>query len=312
MKSARHPALFAATLLYLAMLSLAISAAQAPVNLTGTWRGTASDFWVNRNVTDGMHVTWTLTQTGSTVSGTVTSTPPNASDGSCSSCHRAKGGTVSGTIAGATLTPTMNFPGNVGGSPQCSVSLNGTAETIATPSFTTLYALEDSCEGPFNNGVLTMTRDSFIDNPLSQGVSVVRALHITELRGRIDTVRGRLSMLPYSYADPTLTAGGTGIRAQHILDLRAALAEAYVAAGRMPPTYTDEGLVGLGRSERRADGQLGDVKREFRVVQSFAQFRRRRRARGEGFDDRGNIDAVGSKDGYGHVSGRGRVDRRQG
>ena len=43
-----RPVLFAATLLYLAVLSLAIRAAQAPVDLTGTWHGTASDFWVNR------------------------------------------------------------------------------------------------------------------------------------------------------------------------------------------------------------------------------------------------------------------------
>ncbi len=235
----------AVTLIYFAQLSLAIGAAQAPaVNLTGTWQGTAADFWVNRNATDGMNVTWTLTQTGSAVSGTVTSTPLNATDGSCSSCHRAKGGTVSGTIAGTTLALTMNFPGTIGEiTPLCSVSLNGTAATIALPTFTTVYTLNDSCEGPFINGLLTMTRVSgFTDDPLTAGASVIRLAHIAELRTRINAVRVQLSLSPYFFADATIAAGDTGIRAQHILDLRLALAEAYLSAGRMPPTYTDPDL----------------------------------------------------------------------
>ena len=244
-RPARHPALLAATLLYLVMLSLAIRAAQAPpVNLTGTWHGTASDFWVNRGVTDGMNVTWSLTQTGSAVSGTVTSTPLNATDGSCSSCHRANGGTVSGSVSATALTLTMTFPGQSDETtPECHASFTGTAATIATPSFTTLYTLVDSCEGSFINGVLTMTRDLFSDVPLSQGVSVVRAVHLAELRSRIDAVRGRLGMAPYSYADPALAAGGTVIRAQHIRDLRAALSEAYLAASLTPPVFTDQDLV---------------------------------------------------------------------
>jgi hypothetical protein len=241
-RPARHPALLAATLLYLVMLSIAIRAAQAPpVNLTGTWHGTASDFWVNRGASDGMHVTWTLTQSGAAVSGTVTSTPLNATDGSCSSCHRAKGGTVSGTISGTALTLTMSFPGQIGETtPHCSASFNGTAATIATSSFTTVYTLMDSCEGPFIDGLLTMTRASaFTDDPLTPGATVIRLAHIAELRARIDAVRDRLSMSRYVYADLTPGAGGTSIRAQHIHDLRTALAEAYLAAGRTSPTFTD-------------------------------------------------------------------------
>jgi hypothetical protein len=240
-------ALLAATLVYLALLSLAIRAAQPPaVNLTGTWHGTGSDFWLKTSATDGMHVTWVLTQSGSVVSGTVESTPLNATDGSCSSCHRAKGGTVAGTISGTALTLTMDFPGRAGEiTPACSVSFNGTA-TIATPSFTTAYTLTDSCEGPFINGTLTMTREStFADDPLTAGLSVIRAVHFAQLRSRIDAVRGRLNLSPYPYAD-ALTAEATIIRAQHLIDLRAALAEAYVAAGRTPPAYADPDLAAGG------------------------------------------------------------------
>ena len=245
-RPARHPALLAATLLYLVILSLAILAAQAPpVNLTGTWHGTASDFWVNRNAADGMNVTLALTQTGSAVSGTVTATALNATDGSCSSCHRAKGGTVSGTVSGTALTLTMTFPGQSHETtPECHASFTGTAATIAMPSFTTLYTLVDSCEGSFINGVLAMTRDRFSDDPLSPGVTMVRAVHIAELRSRVDAVRVRSSLSPYSYTDPTLTAGETIIRPQHLLDLRTALAEAYLAAGRTPLTFTDDPAVG--------------------------------------------------------------------
>jgi hypothetical protein len=240
-------ALLAVTLLYVAQLTLAVRASQGPpIDLTGTWQGTGSDFWVNRNATDGMHVTWVLTQSGSAVSGTVESTPLNATDGSCSSCHRAKGGTVAGTISGTALTLTMDFPGRTGEiTPDCSVSFNGTA-MIATPSFTTSYTLTDSCEGPFIDGLLTMTRVStFTDDPLTAGLSVIRAVHVAQLRTRIDAVRGRLNLSPYPYADE-LTAEATIIRAQHLIDLRTALAEAYAAADRTPPAYTDPDLAAGG------------------------------------------------------------------
>lgn len=98
----------------------------------------------------------------------------------------------------------------------------------------------DSCEGPFENGVLRMTRyQPFVDDALTAGVSVIRAAHIEELRTRIDAVRARWSLVAYTYTDSGLTTGASSIRAQHLVDLRAALSEAYLAAGRPPPTYTD-------------------------------------------------------------------------
>jgi hypothetical protein len=342
MKSARL-VISATTLATLAIWGGTRPIAQAPpVDLTGSWYGTASDFFVRNGTPDGMRVRWVLMQTGTTVSGTATTTGLHPDDGMCSSCHRAKVGTVSGTIVGSTLSLTMNFPGNNGDPREntqlCAALFTGTAATIADNGFTVSYTGSDSCENKegttiaFENGTLAVARDPsitsqpasqavqsghsvalsamasgtttpsyqwyvgmsgtltnpiegatsssyttppltittsywvratnsagstnsstatitvtayqpFADDTLTAGSSVIRAVHVTELRARIDALRGRYQLAPYSYTDPTLTAGATFIQARHITDLRAALAEAYVAAGRAPlPNYTDTPL----------------------------------------------------------------------
>ena len=82
----------------------------------------------------------------------------------------------------------------------------------------------------------------FSDEPLSATISAIRAVHITELRTRINAVRAARSLAAYAFQDPTLVSGTAVIRAQHIQDLRAALHQAYVAAGVPPPAYTDPSL----------------------------------------------------------------------
>ena len=333
----------ATALAMVAIWSGAAPAAQAPpVDLTGAWYGTASDVFVRTGLPDGMTVRWVLTQTGTSVSGTATTTGLNPSDGLCSSCHRAKFGTVSGTISGSTLSLTMDFPGNnlnpMENTQLCAANFTGTAAAIAYNGFTVSYTGGDSCESlapganAFENGTLAVTRDPaitsqpasqyvqsghtatlsamasgttmpgyqwyvgtsgtltspiggatsssyttaplanttsywvratnsagsansntatltvtayppFTDDTLTASASVIRAVHVTELRARIDAIRVRYQLAAYSYSDSTLTAGATLIQARHITDLRAALAEAYVAAGRTPlPTYTDTPL----------------------------------------------------------------------
>jgi len=81
----------------------------------------------------------------------------------------------------------------------------------------------------------------FTDPLLSAG-SAIRAVHITELRSRINTYRVNVGLSPFSYTDPTLTAGSTPIRAVHILELRASLQQAYAQGGLTPPAFTDRAL----------------------------------------------------------------------
>jgi hypothetical protein len=83
---------------------------------------------------------------------------------------------------------------------------------------------------------------SFTDDPLVAGTTVVKAIHITELRSRINAVRAARGLPAYSFTDPTLTAGTTVINGVHVGELRTAISEAYTAAGRSAPTFTDPTL----------------------------------------------------------------------
>jgi uncharacterized repeat protein (TIGR03803 family) len=82
----------------------------------------------------------------------------------------------------------------------------------------------------------------FADDPLIPGVTVARALHLTQLRQRIDLLRHEYGLDGFAWSDASPTPGVTTIRAQHILELRTALADVFAAAGLTPPPYTDPDL----------------------------------------------------------------------
>lgn len=90
--------------------------------------------------------------------------------------------------------------------------------------------------------------NGFTDDPVVAGGTVVRAVHLTELRERIDALRVTGGLQPFAYADPTIRAGVTRVRALHLTELRTALDEAYDAAGRSRPRYT--GTVQAGAAVR--------------------------------------------------------------
>ena len=86
-------------------------------------------------------------------------------------------------------------------------------------------------------------RTGFTDAPLAAGATVIRAVHITELRTRIDVQRAISGLAAYGWTDLTLSPGTTIVRVQHILDLREALRQAYVARSLPAPVYVDPNLV---------------------------------------------------------------------
>jgi len=95
--------------------------------------------------------------------------------------------------------------------------------------------------GNFRNDVFIVAlvnTAAFTDDPLVAGVTLVKAVHITELRARIDALRIRFGLAAYAWTDATLAAGTT-IKAVHLTQLREALEQAYTAAKQSPPTYTD-------------------------------------------------------------------------
>jgi hypothetical protein len=78
---------------------------------------------------------------------------------------------------------------------------------------------------------------TFIDDPLVAHVTVVRAVHIMELRQAVATLRARFGLPTQVWTDAAV-GGSTLVRAIHVAELRTALAQVYVAAGRGAPTYT--------------------------------------------------------------------------
>lgn len=95
---------------------------------------------------------------------------------------------------------------------------------------------------------LTVTRSAtvFTDDPLQAGLTPMKAVHITELRAYVNTLRSRYGLAAVSWTDPTLGAGTTPVKAVHVTELQASLIAAYVAGGLTPPTFT--GTITAGSS----------------------------------------------------------------
>jgi len=85
---------------------------------------------------------------------------------------------------------------------------------------------------------------TFTDDPLTARTTGVKAVHLTELRSAINTLRVLYGLAAAIWTDATLTPGVTVVKAVHVTDLRTALAEAYTAASRTPPTYTHAAVTG--------------------------------------------------------------------
>jgi uncharacterized delta-60 repeat protein len=78
-------------------------------------------------------------------------------------------------------------------------------------------------------------------DPTLQGGHVLRAVHLVELRNRINALRASHGLPNFSWTDPSLASGVTA-RAAHIQELRIALQEAFAAAGETRPSFPDATL----------------------------------------------------------------------
>ena len=111
--------------------------------------------------------------------------------------------------------------------------------TTVTVAATDVGGSNTAATVAFRVTVRTGVRATFTDDPLVPGVTAVKAVHFTELRERIDRLRGAARLGPFSWTDPVLTVGVTPVRLVHLLELRAAVAGAYATAGRAAPHWTD-------------------------------------------------------------------------
>jgi len=92
-----------------------------------------------------------------------------------------------------------------------------------------------------NSGVTLAFRTAaplFTDDPLVPRLTVIRVIHLTELRAQIDDLRGRSGLPAFDWTDASVTARTLPVRAGHIVELRSALNAVYVAAGWSLPVYS--------------------------------------------------------------------------
>ncbi len=84
---------------------------------------------------------------------------------------------------------------------------------------------------------------SFTDDPLQAGVTKVKAVHLTELRTAINTLRTRYVLAVATWPSGAI-ASGTVIQAAHLTELRSALANVYTAAGLAVPAWSPATITG--------------------------------------------------------------------
>lgn len=77
---------------------------------------------------------------------------------------------------------------------------------------------------------------------LSSGTTHIRAVHISEIRARINALRATYGLAAISWTDPVLTAGGTTVKVVHITQMRTALNQVYTARSLQVPSYSDPTL----------------------------------------------------------------------
>ena len=118
------------------------------LDLSGTWSGDITVQGLSARMT------WTLTQTNSSVSGPVVIALPNG--------VVLVNGTLNGTLAGSTLTYTITIPaGGIPTQPGCAGQLDGTvdATVAATSTLSGSYTLTSStCGAPLAGGSITLTK----------------------------------------------------------------------------------------------------------------------------------------------------------
>ena len=127
----------------------------ASTSMNGTWTGSASDSSSAMGAGSLMGqagmgtMTWPLTQSGSTVTGSM----------SFAGMPGRMPGAFSGTMSGDEMTFTMDMPINSMVSSGCTARATGTARVDGTrTTMTGTFGGSNSCTGSFTNGQMMMTR----------------------------------------------------------------------------------------------------------------------------------------------------------
>ena len=136
-----------------------------------------------------------------------------------------------------------------------SVNSNVTGTTVndsdVTPVTAYLYRVRavdaNGNMSPFSNVDLA-TAISFADDTIESNVTLVRAVHVTQLRQAVDAVRAVTATLGPANWGPAITQYETTIQAAHIQDLRLNLDPARSLLNLPPCSYTDNSVEALRAS----------------------------------------------------------------
>jgi hypothetical protein len=158
---------------------------------------------------ESMQVSLTATHGTVTLSGTTGLSFTAGANGTATMTFTGTIANLNNALSGLGFLPTLNFRG--------AATLTITTNDLG--NFGTGGALTDT-------DTVAVTVIGFTDDPLVAGTTVVRAVHITEMRSRIDSVRVRNGLGNYPWAR-TITPGTVTILAADIMELRTALDQAY-------------------------------------------------------------------------------------
>ncbi|MDE2180270.1 MAG: FG-GAP repeat protein, partial [candidate division NC10 bacterium] len=211
------------------------------VNTTLTIGGVSDTF--TSTTLNPPSVTLTVTVRGS-ASRTVTSSPTGINCSTASTC-------IASYASGTAVTLTAN-PGVGATFKQWGGACSGTATTCSL----TLTA---------NQSVTATFSRVFTDPTLTAGSTLIKAIHVTELRSAINTLRAVNGLAAFAWTDATLTVGTTPAKKVHLDELRTALGQAYQAAGQAAPSYTDPTLV--AGSTRIKASHISDLRAAVRVLE---------------------------------------------
>ena len=160
----------------------------------------------------------TVTKAGA---GTVTSNPAGINCGATCSASFANGTAVTLTAAPTAGSTFTGWSGACTGTGNCSVTMSAARAVTATFSVPV----------------------TFTDDPLTAQATVVKAVHVTELRAAIAVLRARYALPVFVWTDPTLAARTSVVKAVHISELRTALDDVYGQRFMPLPNYTDVTIV---------------------------------------------------------------------
>ena len=122
-----------------------------------------------------------------------------------------------------------------------------TSSTFLTPALheqTSYWVRVSDCSGSVDSAVASVSvaytdaTSTFTDPVLTTGLTFIKAIHILELRTRINALRTANGLAAASWTDPTLVPATVWIRPIHILEMRTALDDVYDAKGLTRFSFT--------------------------------------------------------------------------